>query len=78
MNPECECNKFSGCAPRGMTDLFYCLGSFISASTPHFYLSDPKLQDTIVGLNPLTKRHETGIYFDLVCYCTREFYSFRS
>ncbi len=67
MNPTCECNKFSGCAAKGTIDLFNCVDLFVSISLPHFYLADPSVLDTVNGLQPIAKRHETGIYFDLVC-----------
>lgn len=66
MSPTCECNEFSGCAARGTLDLYQCLKLFVSASSPHYYLAEANIRDTIDGMNPNEKLHETGCYLDLV------------
>lgn len=72
MNPVCECNKFTGCAVSGTLDLYHCLDIFVSISSPHFYLAESSIRDTIEGMDPKENLHETGCYMDLVHinFCT--------
>lgn len=67
MNRICECNRYIECFPPGTLDLSPCLDVFVLGSLPHFYLADPKLRDTMMGMDPNEALHKTGIYFDLVC-----------
>ncbi|KAG4076310.1 hypothetical protein HA402_005753 [Bradysia odoriphaga] len=65
MSPTCECNEFTGCAVRGTLDLYQCLKLFLSASSPHYYLAEASIRDTVDGMNPDANLHETGCYLDL-------------
>lgn len=67
MDPECNCNKYTGCiAPKGSRDMHSCLGYFILGTFPHFYMSDSSLGDAVEGMNPKEDLHKSGLYFDLV------------
>lgn len=71
LNPDCECNKFSGCVGKGTMDMSRCVDFFVSLSAPHFYLAEEKLRIQVDGMNPNAKIHESGVYFDLVCISLR-------
>lgn len=67
MNPECECNQYTGCSAPGTIDMYYCLDIFVMGGAPHFYSAEPSLLDTVEGMKPREHLHKSGIYFDLVC-----------
>lgn len=48
--------------------MFPCLDIFVLGSLPHFYLADASILGTLDGMEPKKHLHETGIYFDLVCF----------
>lgn len=59
----CVTGKEKKCLPTGLLDISNChpLHAPVVSSLPHFYLGDPKLQQTVKGLNPQKRIHATSI-----------------
>lgn len=64
-NNACYCNNPDGCnVPSGIFNASICqFGSPVMFSWPHFFQADPKLLDTVDGLKPDQKKHQS--YFDV-------------
>uniref|UniRef100_A0A182YBW4 Scavenger receptor class B n=1 Tax=Anopheles stephensi TaxID=30069 RepID=A0A182YBW4_ANOST len=58
---HCFCHLESGsCPPSGLFNITGCsMGAPIFASFPHFYTGDPKLIQSIEGVEPVQEKHET-------------------
>ncbi|XP_032674774.1 scavenger receptor class B member 1 [Odontomachus brunneus] len=63
--PENKCfceHDFDTCPPRGLQSISPCqYNAPIYISFPHFYKADPKLLDSVVGLNPVEDLHNSYI-----------------
>ncbi|XP_078667501.1 scavenger receptor class B member 1-like [Branchiostoma floridae x Branchiostoma belcheri] len=59
-NPDNRCFCLGACLPDGLMDGRSChQGAPIVLSLPHFYQGDPRLLDTVWGLQPDKLRHQT-------------------
>uniref|UniRef100_A0A336LTW5 Sensory neuron membrane protein 1 n=1 Tax=Culicoides sonorensis TaxID=179676 RepID=A0A336LTW5_CULSO len=67
MNADCNCNPYNNCSvPKGTIDMHSCLDIFVLGSLPHFYLAENNVRESLEGMKPTKKLHQTGIYFDLI------------
>jgi len=60
---KCFCSKKEGCStPSGLFNVSICqFGSPMMLSWPHFFQADPRLLDTVEGLNPTKEKHQFQI-----------------
>ncbi|XP_019621692.1 PREDICTED: lysosome membrane protein 2-like isoform X1 [Branchiostoma belcheri] len=65
INPanKCYCQN-QACLPSGLLNISICKqGAPVIMSSPHFYLGDPSLVDSIIGMHPDPEQHK--VYFEV-------------
>jgi len=61
----CKASEPESCYETGVFNLGACyIGAPLVGSAPHFYLSDDKYVDGVIGLNPKREKHETYIIIE--------------